>query len=200
MANCGYLALTEGDELDPDQIEQWAAEFFAERFPLFTTKSEPSLHENCWIYRYKDDGYLALVFYIGKTEVWEDKDDEEEPDVVPAVVFRHGHSYDLLYWIEQELQVFLQQRLTEAGYEVSALDDGVPGHVYTFGACPTYWDYVSEKVERYRQISGRADVKELGRGSSQDHRITEAIEALPAPFIKYLGLPDWYRSPKELEG
>lgn len=77
-----------------EQIDAVAREFVAERFPQF----ELTLSDDdgpTWFVHLRENESVRLIFWMGKYL--------EENASHPCIEFRHGHSYDFLWWIEREI-------------------------------------------------------------------------------------------------
>ena len=113
------------------QVDAIVRRVVSEKFPMLVVETHPDTEEAYWqVTHPKDTAYLVLDFWFGDHRL--DKDelariphvvlDEEDDGMtnVFAIEFRHGHSYEMLWWIEHEIREAVGRELDGCMF-----DDGV---------------------------------------------------------------------------
>lgn len=121
-------------------IDQEAKDFVAAKFPEF--ELEFYSDESTWVLSLPRRGPSSptLVFWIDSYPTELDEDGEPE-DEEPCIAFRQGHSYDILYWLQEEVFHQLQQVIGGRYFDDS---DGSGEPIDNeFKPCSTYLEYLN---------------------------------------------------------
>ena len=155
MANHAYIIPT--TEM-PTYEEVGAAirEFFAAdgKFPMFVIEDTfYGTEEPGWfISEPAMPGYVALTLWMGKIGLEENYDEEKDDFSVrtPCIETRHGHAFQILWWIEGELIRFLAER-----YNARVVDDGSGEYDWhEHHVCASYKEYLDKQEEETAQRLG----------------------------------------------
>ena len=111
MAN--HAKVCTGKTLNPDEINKIVQDLNKEKLGgIFNIEYEvnaPGGYANHqWFLSYKDDDYLAMVFWLSddvaygeyKNGEWIDFDDKKILSKQSCIEFRHGHSFRFMWWVE----------------------------------------------------------------------------------------------------
>lgn len=109
-----------------EQIDQDVREIVQRQFPQLTVDFSPE--EKSWLVSYNNDGHLALTFWIGKSYR------AKKPN---CIEFRHGHGYNCLWWIENQIREQLAEK-----YKARCYDDGIGWYEREYVHYPTYREYL----------------------------------------------------------
>lgn len=183
MAN--HARVCTGKKLDPSEVSDIVQKLNKEKLgDVFTleyqknTKDGYGKHQ--WFLQYKDEDYIAMIFWLTDDESYgEEKDGEyieyDKPKILSkqsCIEFRHGHSYNFMWWVEGVFRENLGKH-----YNARMWDDGCG------------WIEEPQKLERYESFESY--VRTLCKDPNDKKLVKE---------MKDFKFPDWQLEeiPKEL--
>lgn len=145
------------------QIDACVKELTAKKFPQFELSYSPQ--HNVWTLTLPGQSTtLKLIFWIDNYPV--EFDEEGNPEEEPCITFRQGHSYNILYWLQEE--IFYQLQQTFGGqYFDDGNGSGEPIE-NEFKPCATYLEYLSWE-HRYAIQRGAAYVASKIKEETENH-------------------------------
>jgi hypothetical protein len=130
MAN--HAKVCTGKTLDPNEVNDIVQKLNKEKLNgIFTLKYDVNYPggwaDHQWTLQYKNEDYIALQFWLSDdVEYGEEKDGEyteyDEPKILSkqsCIEFRHGHSYNFMWWVEGVFRENLGKH-----YDARMWDDG----------------------------------------------------------------------------
>ena len=183
MAN--HAKVCTGSKLNPDEVNDMVQKLNKEKlgnvFKLTYQKNlKDAYGKHQWFLQYKDEDYIALVFWLSDDVSYGDEKDGEfieydKPKILSkqsCIEFRHGHSYNFMWWVEGVFRENLGKH-----YNARMWDDG------------TGWIDGPQKMERYESFE--AYVRTLCKDTNDKKLVKE---------MKDFKFPDWQLEeiPKDL--
>lgn len=163
MANHARI-FRDKDSIPPvEQIRKDVEEIVKRKFPLYRIEFNPE--NNMWWVGYGPMGesFNCLTFWLDVTKVrptkpvskdfdWDDWC-ENGPEV-PCIEFRHGHSYQFLWWVEDEIRRSLAVKYNLLENDDCSDEVYEPSKTFKEQAC--WLDYLDLKIAKIR-ANKRAD-------------------------------------------
>lgn len=144
-----------------------------------------NVEEYYWSVSYKDDGFLAIEFWLSDEDEWGSEVDGkwieyEEPKILSknsCIEFRHGHSFQFLWWFEGVFRENLGRI-----YNARMWDDGI-------GWCnspaePEKYETFETYVRTLADVLPKSTVQELYEYKFPEYQ----REGIPAEVIEKLKL------------
>jgi hypothetical protein len=145
MANHAYVVPSKMPTFD--QVDAIVCRVVAEKFPMMVVesyrdkehseKSLPDLKGGWFVYHPNDKDYFGLKFWFGTylidvvsklphVSLGRDSDSDGEYELAFAVEFQHGHSFEILWWMEYEIREAVGRELNAHMFDDGVGDMGKP--------------------------------------------------------------------------
>lgn len=141
MANNAYLIPAPGKMPTAQEVDRVVREIVAQHFPPLVV--EFSEEYSIWVISVVEEK-TQIAFTFCLDSYYQEAEDGEDlaMKILPCIEFRHGHSFDFLWWLEREFTLYLKE-----AFPGKTVDDGIGEYEIEPTHYSTYYEYLEAKYK-----------------------------------------------------